>query len=405
MSDVAAAEIGKRLAESDLELAQKNLENSKLVFSGSALSASERVIQAEQSLSLAESQFANTSALLEEQEASLRSSALASLAGAFVNARSARDFADEILGITDENRHLNDAYDEYLGVKDSATLPKADSAFRKFDAEYRETYQWYYANVAGKNDVGLPLAKEALAHASETLVLQREALHALKGVLEKTVESTALPREGIDALSQKTDAFLQNLETSLLSSGGGGIDGTGRAIAAFERNRELQLSTLSDSVKLAKTALEIAKSGKAVTSGDEKRNVDALEIAVRVKREGLAAAEENLLKASAAAEMAKREMEAKIKETEAQASEARVKRREAETGLALSGERAGYSEIRAPFSGVITEKYAEIGNLVSPERPVLQISDDVAPKVLTSFDASKFQAEAGDEIVLVSLRN
>ncbi len=404
-AEVSAAEIGKRLAERDLELARKNLENSKFVFSGSTLSASERVRQAETSLSLAENQLKNTTALLQEQEASLRSSALASLAGAFVNARSARDFMDEILGITDENRHRNDAYDEYLGVKDSASLPIADSAFRKFDAKYRETHDWHYANVAGKNDIPLSLAQEALSRASQTLILERESLHALKSVLEKTVESSALPGSEIDRLSQKTDAFLSNLESSLLTSAGGGIDGTSRTIAAFEKNRELQLVTLSESVRLAETALEIAKSGKTVASGEEKRNVDALEIAVRVKEEALAGAEEDFRKAAAASEMAKREMETKIKEAEAKESEARAKRREAETGLALSEERVGYSEIRAPFSGIITEKYAEIGNAVSPERPVLQISDDSAAKAVFSFDASKFQSEMGDEIALVSVRS
>lgn len=79
-SDVKTAETGKTLALRDLELAKKNLENSKLMLSGSALSASERVTQAEQSLMLAKSQLDNTAALLSEQEASLRSSALASLA-------------------------------------------------------------------------------------------------------------------------------------------------------------------------------------------------------------------------------------------------------------------------------------------------------------------------------------
>ncbi len=79
-SDVKTAETGKLLAARDLELARKNLENSKLMLAGSALSASERVTQAEQSLSLAKSQLDNTSALLSEQESSLRSSALASLA-------------------------------------------------------------------------------------------------------------------------------------------------------------------------------------------------------------------------------------------------------------------------------------------------------------------------------------
>lgn len=264
------------------------------------------------------------------------------------------------MGISQENKHLNDAYDEYLGVQDSGTLSRADAAFRQFDAKYRETYDWYYANVSGKTDVSLTVAKEALARASETLVLEREALHALKSVLEKTVESSFLNAAGLADFKQKTDAILSNLESSLLSAGGGGVDGIRTAVSSFEKNRALQLSSLSDAVKLAETALTIAKSGKTVSTSDDKRNLDALEIAVKVKEDSVAIAEENYKKALAGAEMAQREMEARVRETEAQASEARAKKREAETGLALSGERAGYSEIRAPFSGIVTEKYADV---------------------------------------------
>lgn len=106
--------------------------------------------------------------------------------------------------------------------------------------------------------------------------------------------------------------------------------------------------------------MELAKSGKNVSASDDKRSLDALEIAVKVKEDGVSIAEENYKKAVAGAEMAQREMEAKIKETDAQASEARAKKREAETGLELSSERAGYSEIRAPFSGIVTEKYQDV---------------------------------------------
>ena len=160
---------------------------------------------------------------------------------------------------------MNDAYDEYLGVQDSSTLSRADSAFRQFDAKYRETYDWYYANVAGKTDVPLPVAKEALTRASETLVLEREALHGLKSVLEKTVESSFLNAAGLSDLKRQTDALLSNLESSLLSSGGGGVDGIRSSVSAFEKNRSLQLSSLSDAVKLAQTSLTIAKSGKSVS--------------------------------------------------------------------------------------------------------------------------------------------
>ena len=79
-ADVKTAETGKTLAARDLELARKNLENSRLTLSGTALTAAERVTAAEQSLSLAKTQLDNTASLLGEQESSLRSSALASLA-------------------------------------------------------------------------------------------------------------------------------------------------------------------------------------------------------------------------------------------------------------------------------------------------------------------------------------
>ena len=102
--------------------------------------------------------------------------------------------------------------------------------------------------------------------------------------------------------------------------------------------------------------------------------------------------------------MAQREMEAKVKETDAQASEARAKKREAETGLALSGERAGYSEIRAPFAGIITEKYADVGSMASLGMPVLQISDTENPKISFSFDSVVSKFEVGGEIVLESVK-
>lgn len=102
--------------------------------------------------------------------------------------------------------------------------------------------------------------------------------------------------------------------------------------------------------------------------------------------------------------MAQREMQAKIKETEAMASETRAKKREAETGLALSSERAGYSDIRAPFAGIITEKYADVGSMVSSGMPVLQISDTENPKVSFSFDSTISKLESGSEVILESVK-
>ena len=97
-------------------------------------------------------------------------------------------------------------------------------------------------------------------------------------------------------------------------------------------------------------------------------------------------------------------MDAKVKESEAQASEARAKKREAEMGLALSSERAGYSEIRAPFAGVVTEKYADVGATVASGMPVLQVSDTENPKVEFSFDSSVSGLSVGSSVPLESVK-
>lgn|GEM_PF-4512251 len=117
------------LARKDLELAQTNLANSLAIFSGSLSSSAEQVSQATKNLTLATNALENTRKLLAIEDANIQKNSLSSMSNAFIIARNARDFSDEILGVTTANRYKNDGYEVYLGAKNSSSKTEAESAF------------------------------------------------------------------------------------------------------------------------------------------------------------------------------------------------------------------------------------------------------------------------------------
>lgn len=398
-TDVANAQLRVELAKKDLELAKKNLENSEAVLSGSVVSASERATQAQKALSLAETRLQNTERLLAERETSLEQGALSAMANAFVVARTGRDFADEILGVTESNRHKNDAYDTYLGAKDAASVGRAETAFRAFEAKYSETYGWYYANVAEKTSVPTATVKEGLLRATETLRLEREALHGVKEVLEKTVASSpVLPESELNAMKAKADAVLSGLEASILSPNSGGTEGSTKALEAFDRERELTVASLQDAVKIAESDLALAKTGGNLAESDRRKNLDALALAVEMKAREVELAEKEVSKIRDSVAVVAREGDSKVAEIRTKVSEASMAAR-------LAGEAAASSELRAPYSGIVLERRFDPGMVVNAGTPVLSVSDDSGMKTSVPFDSSLRSLGVGDEVVLRSQKS
>ncbi len=314
------------------------------------------------------------------------------MANAFVVARTGRDFADEILGVTETNRHKNDAYETYLGAKNAATVDAAKSRFGTFDAKYSQTYDWYYANVSGKDAVSMETAKEGLARATETLRSEREALHALRNAFENTVADVrALPQSDLDALKSKADGILSGIETSILSPNSGGTDGALRAIESFERDRELKVSSLEDSVKLAESGLELAKTGRILAGSDEKKNLDALSLAVEMKARELELAKKEAAKATESVGTLAREADAKVAEIETKISEGAMAGR-------LAVEAAASAELRAPYSGIVLERRFDPGAVVGAGTPVLSVSEAGELKAAFDFDSKTTPLSEGEAV-------
>jgi RND family efflux transporter MFP subunit len=113
----------------------------------------------------------------------------------------------------------------------------------------------------------------------------------------------------------------------------------------------------------------LAAPGQTVQAGERLARLDVQEIgakldraiAVRAQAEGDLRRERELLARGAATP-------AELDAAQARASVARAAVREAETML-------GYADIVAPFTGVVTRKLADVGDLAGPGRPLLELED------------------------------
>lgn len=157
LSDADNAKIRLKIAKEKMKLANATLANTSRISSGSTVSSAERESRAQTSLELATNSLANTTELMKTEEDGLYRSSLSSLTNAFIIARTAREFTDSFLGVTDVNRSRNDAFEQLL---DTSAKNQAENAFLDFNKKYETTYDWYYANIAGKSEVGSGTVQE-----------------------------------------------------------------------------------------------------------------------------------------------------------------------------------------------------------------------------------------------------
>lgn len=351
-NDSDRARLGVELATKDLELAKQILQNSRSIFSDSILSSGEKVSQAEKGLEYARNNLVNSEKLLAIQGESLRKNALNSMSNAFIVARNARDFADQTLGVTEANRSKNDAFEIYLGAKNSAVKTTAENSFRAFNAEYETMYAWYYVNIVGKDTVSKETLSGALGRSLRTLEHLREMLHTLSNTLENSISSSNFSESDLDALKNKTTAFLSNTELSMLDSNGGGVKGSIAAIDVFDSGYALKIQQLEDSVKLAEADLALAKTGKDTSSGDVQKNLATLTMNIKMKEDALKLAQVSISSVEKNREILDSERKSKLSETDSKLSETRMNK-----NLANNTIESGI--IRAPFDGIILKKYLE----------------------------------------------
>lgn len=395
-NDTTKAQIGIQIAEKDLELAKLTLENSTAIFSGSSLSDREKISQAEKSLEYARNNLINSTKLLETQGESLRRNTLNSLSNAFIIARNARDFTDEVLGVTDANRAKNDLYQNYLGAKNTTTKTDAENTFRTFNAEYEMMHTWYYENIVGKTDISKETLTEGLTRSLTTMEHLRDTLHALSTVLENSITSSTFPDSDLAGLKTKTSTFLSNLELTILDNFGNGIKGSMTAINTFNSDYALKVQQLQDAVNIAEESLNIAKTGKDISINDVKKNRDILTTNVSLKEDALRIAKVSLLDITKNRKVLESERDSKLQEMNAKISETGMN-----YNLANNSIKSG--TIIAPFDGVILTRNNDPGATVSTLQPILSLTSTDGFILKASFNSTQTPLVIGQKVKLSRL--
>jgi len=83
------------------------------------------------------------------------------------------------------------------------------------------------------------------------------------------------------------------------------------------------------------------------------------------------------------------EVKARAQAAEARLELARAGRQQAQAALTQANTQLGYTQVRAPFDGAITEKKADVGTLAAPGMPLLTIEDTRRYQLEVTVDESQ----------------
>lgn len=188
------------------------------------------------------------------------------------------------------------------------------------------------------------------------------------------------------------------------ASGGAQSEGFDGVVEAVRQ------TVIASQVAGAVVALDV-KAGDAVKAGEVLLRIDA-----RAADQNATASDAQVLAARAALEVATKEVErqrqlyqkqyisqAALERAEAQfkATSAQVTAQLAQAGAART--QSGFHVIKAPYSGVIAEVPAMLGDMAMPGRPLLTIYDPAALRVTAAVPQTAVTRYAGHEAVKIEM--
>lgn len=181
-----------------------------------------------------------------------------------------------------------------------------------------------------------------------------------------------------------------------------------QAIESFDKSYALKIKQLEDALAMAQEDLNMAKTGKNITSSDVSKNTNSLKTNIKVKEDNLNIAKISEVQAYKAIDLTKQEMKSKLAELDAKISESAAKKQEATAKIAevsMNKNMAINSQeswiIRAPFNWIITKKMSDIWSVIWAGMPIFQITSSDKKMVKTYINNENYWLKISDEIILL----
>ncbi len=235
-----------------------------------------------------------------------------------------------------------------------AGLAGANANLQTVQADYTRMKNLYDQDIIPKQKLDyaalqLEMAKQGVRQATA-------AMHQANAALAIAKEQASVVQEG--ARTQEITAAEKQVEQARA----GYEQARQEAAMAHQGGRREDVTTAEEAVKQAQAALAQATQEAAMAhQGGRWEDIRAAEAAVKQATQGVRAA------------IAARERDAV---SAGDVTRAAAGIAQAKAGLAGAQTMLGYSTITAPFSGLITARKADPGNMAMPQMPLLTIEDD-----------------------------
>lgn len=291
-------------------------------------------------------------------------------------------FIDELLWVTEENKHKNDSFETYLAAKNTWLYNESKQKFRKVNLVYLDYKKYYDENIDWKNPSN-DVIFTALKKWEKTAEEIKSLLSITYDVLDASIDNVYFPATTINSYKNQISTFWTNIEASLLTVSWDyilGLKWSRQNLADFNNTYNMQIDLLEKQVKLAEDTLNkyIEMSKWQVNEVQTKSNVSVKQL-------------DEIL---AWLESLKKQKESKLSEIDAKIDEAKWQLNSAWVMI-------NNWKIVSPITWIVTKKMVEVWQVVWWWMPLLTVSntDKLVIDVNVSEDVAKW-LKLNDRVLL-----
>ncbi len=280
---------------------------------------------------------------------------------------------DKLIGYTDQNRNYNDAFEAYLGVRDSSILPQAQSAYAKAMAVSK------FLDSKASQTVTADTVVSELSELEGQYAVVREMLNQNIRLLENSLTSTTFPQTAIDGHVATYNGYKSSL--SALEN----------AFVSFKNSATSFLANYKNNEASAFAGIEVQRKNLASGEFDAKIGFERAKIAINAGIET----------AALAVRTAELNLENAVKNRETTLRKLEVNRQDAQLQLKQANVELSKLQIVSPIDATVVKVIAQVGQEVGAGTSVVEISSR-NPEVLIDVDSATAELLAAGSTVEVA---
>ncbi|MDP5039048.1 MAG: efflux RND transporter periplasmic adaptor subunit [Candidatus Gracilibacteria bacterium] len=338
-----------------------------------------QIIQAQNGVEMAKLNLENNKTTLEQKEIDIYTNSNNAINSSIILGNNLIDFFDNIYGATQKNKKVNDNFEKYLSAKNSKIKDDGEILLLEIIDDFEEIKDFKPNNDKNYTLKYLNLSYELF----NTKVTN--FLNISYKVMENTVENVYFPGTQINEIKKQITDFQTKNQGLILTVSGNyiiGLKGSIDNINNFENQKKQALDMLEKQVINAESQLNILNETlnnyKAQTNSSKTQISSKLDEAKKYKE----ILESQLNETNLGIEALNQKKIATINEIETQIAQIK-------SGKNTSGIMIENSKVYAGFDGIITQKFAKIGQVIGAGTPIYQIS---------SIGDYKIDVQIGEEL-------